>query len=93
MTNEKNSNEVLTERDLVLAWRSMLKERNADYCEVNLDELNYQLMYETRMHYSVKMVNHPLKRMLDDFDRTKWQWLRLYNKVMARRKEMKNAQK
>ena len=93
MTNESQSYGVLTEQDLVSAWVHMLKERNAAYCEVNLDELNYQLMLETRTHYSVKNVKHPLKRMLMHFDHTKWQWLRLEKKVKERRKMTKMLSK
>ena len=86
-TNE--SNETLTERDLVAAWVAMLKERNADFCDVDPDELIYQLMYETRIHYSVIGAKHPLQRMLEHFGRTKWQWLRLERKVKEARKVAK----
>jgi hypothetical protein len=91
MTNIKHLNEILTERDLVAAWVAMLKERDAEYCDVDLDELNYQLMWETRIHYSVKKLRHPLKEMLTHFGRTKWQWLRLERKVKAERKAAQNT--
>lgn len=91
MEQTNDSNEILTERDLVAAWVAMLKERNADYCDVDPDELVYQLMYETRIHYSLLEVKHPLKEMLTHFGRTKWQWLRLERKVKAERKATQNA--
>ena len=91
MEQTNDSNEILTERDLVAAWVAMLKERNADYCDVDPDELVYQLMYETRIHYSLLEVKHPLKEMLTLFGRTKWQWLRLERKVKAERKAAQNA--
>lgn len=80
------SNGILTERDLVAEWVAMLKENDADFCDVDPDELIYQLMYETRIHYSVKNVKHPLQRMLEHFGRTKWQWLRLERKIKEARK-------
>lgn len=81
--------EILTEQDLVAAWVAMLKEKNADFCDVDPDELIYQLMLETRIHYSVKKMKHPFQRMLEHFGRTKWQWLRLERKVKAARKVAK----
>lgn len=91
MEERNESNEILTERDLVAAWVTLLKERNADYCDVDPDELVYQLMLETRIHYSLLEVKHPLKEMLTHFGRTKWQWLRLEKKVKAERKATQNA--
>lgn len=91
MEQTNDSNEILTERDLVAAWVAMLNVRNADYCDVDLDELNYQLMLETRIHYSLLDVKHPLKEMLTHFGRTKWQWLRLEKRVKAERKAAKNG--
>ena len=88
---EKEVCEILTERELVAAWVGMLKERDADYCDVDLDELNYQLMLDTRSHYSLLDVKHPLKEMLTHFGRTKWQWLRLERKVKAERKAAQNV--
>ena len=93
MNNNPNNDGILTERDLVKAWLVLLNERKANYVEVNLDELNYQLMYETRMHYSKQMMRYPLRQMLENFNQTKWQWLRLNKKVINARKTQEKAKK
>ena len=43
MTNKKHLGEILTEQDLVLAWKHMLREAKAKHVEVDLNELEFGL--------------------------------------------------
>ena len=81
MTNKTQHFGILTERDLISAWRSMLKERNADYCEVDVDQLVFGLIDETRTHYTQMGLSRPQMQALEDFSRTRWQWKRLKERI------------
>lgn len=82
---------ILSERDLIRAWKIMLRATGATHVEVDPDELLYGLIDITQTHYSQKDVKNPQTKAQEDFSRTRWAWKRLKEKVQKRRLEKKNA--
>lgn len=77
---------VLTQRDLIFAWSSMLKTTRTKHVEVDPDELLYGLIDVTRTQYTQMDLRNPQMQALEDFDRTRWQWKRLKEKLADKRK-------
>ena len=63
MTNKKHLGEILTEQDLVLAWKYMLREKKATHVEVDLNELEFGLIDATRTHYTQMELTRPQMRI------------------------------
>ena len=81
MTNKKLLNGVLTEQDLVLAWKHMLREAKAKHVEVDLDRLAFGLVDITRTHYMQMSLSRPQMQALEDFNRDRWWWSRLVKRI------------
>ena len=81
MTNNNQSIGVLTEQDLISVWASMLKTTQATHVEVEPDVLLFGLINETRTHYTRMALRNPQMQALEDFNRTRWAWKRLRDKV------------
>ena len=81
--------EVLSEQDLVSSWQSMLRTSNAVHVEIDFDELCFGLVDATLIHYVQSDLPHPLHLTLQDMGMTKWQWYRLRDRVLQRRREQK----
>ena len=82
MTSNNQSLGVLTEQDLISVWASMLKTSNATHVEVNPDALLFGLIDVTRTQYTQMNLRNPQMQALVDFDRTRWQWKRLKEKLL-----------
>lgn len=81
MTNKKHLGEILTEQDLVLAWKHMLREAKAKHVEVDLDRLAFGLVDITRTHYMQMSLSRPQMQALEDFNRDRWWWSRLVKRI------------
>lgn len=87
MTNNKHLDGVLTELDLISAWRHMLRETKATHVEVDLDELDFGLIDETRNHYGRVDVSRPQLQALEDFNHDRWWWDRLKKRIERKRNQ------
>ena len=81
MTNKKHLGEILTEQDLVFAWKHMLREAKAKHVEVDLDRLAFGLVDITRTHYMQMSLSRPQMQALEDFNRDRWWWSRLVKRI------------
>ena len=90
LCTEVQSYGVLSHRDLINAWKSMLKATGATHVEVDPDELLFGLIEVTQTHYAQKDFRNPLSQALEDFERTRWAWKRLKDKLEIKRKGRKD---
>lgn len=91
LSAEYQSCGILSQQDLIGAWKLILRATNATYVEVDPDELLYGLIDVTQTHYTQMDVKNPQTKAQDNFCRTRWAWKRLKEKVEKRRLEQKNA--
>lgn len=76
---------ILTHRTLIAEWKRLLRETKATHVEVDLDELEFGLIEETRNHYGRVDVNRPQLQALEDFNHERWWWNRLKKRIERKR--------
>ena len=81
MQEQNYFNEIPTEQDLIFLWVQLLKEKQCTHVEIDLDKLVFGLIDSTRTHYMRMDVHRPQMQALEDFDRTRWHWKRLKEKI------------
>ena len=72
---------ILTHRSLIAEWKRLLREMKATHVEVDLDELKFGLIEETRNHYGRMNLHKPQLQALEDFNHDRWWWNRLKKRI------------